>query len=120
MRSIYRYHTITRGWGDIGYNYIIGPCSGNIYQGRAGGWGVKGAHAGKFNAKTIGIMVMGNYQNQEVPQVAVDSITKLSKSLGEKYGFWPNGYSKFALPYTMSDDPCFDEFTYEEAGRLAY
>lgn len=24
MRSIYYYHTITRGWGDIGYQYVIG------------------------------------------------------------------------------------------------
>jgi hypothetical protein len=36
MRSIYNYHTITRGWGDIGYNYVIDK-QGNIYEGRAGG-----------------------------------------------------------------------------------
>lgn len=23
LRDIYKYHAITRGWGDIGYNYII-------------------------------------------------------------------------------------------------
>ena len=25
VRAIYHYHTISRGWGDIGYNYIIDP-----------------------------------------------------------------------------------------------
>ena len=31
VRSIYKYHTVSRGWGDIGYNYLIGP-SGKIYE----------------------------------------------------------------------------------------
>lgn len=24
LRSTYRYHAVTRGWGDIGYNYVVG------------------------------------------------------------------------------------------------
>jgi hypothetical protein len=36
LRSTYRYHSISRGWGDIGYNYVIGQ-RGEIYEGRAGG-----------------------------------------------------------------------------------
>lgn len=36
IRSTYRYHAVTRGWGDIGYNYIVGQ-RGKIYEGRAGG-----------------------------------------------------------------------------------
>jgi len=94
LKSIYRFHTVTRGWGDIGYNYVVGPCSGKIYEGRAGGFAVKGAHAGKFNAKTIGIMVMGNFENDEVRPIVIDTLVDLVKYLGEKYGFWPNGSSK--------------------------
>jgi len=30
VRSIYYFHAISRGWGDIGYNYLIDPL-GNIY-----------------------------------------------------------------------------------------
>lgn len=36
LRSTYRYHAVTRGWGDIGYNYVVGQ-RGTIYEGRAGG-----------------------------------------------------------------------------------
>lgn len=31
IRSMYYYHTITRGWGDIGYNYVVGQ-RGVIYE----------------------------------------------------------------------------------------
>ena len=34
LRAIYRYHTLSRQWGDIGYHYIVGQ-RGNIYEGRA-------------------------------------------------------------------------------------
>lgn len=36
IRGIYYYHAVVRGWGDIGYNYLIGQ-RGKIYEGRAGG-----------------------------------------------------------------------------------
>ena len=36
VRAIWEFHTHTRGWGDIGYNYLIDQ-NGGIYQGRSGG-----------------------------------------------------------------------------------
>jgi hypothetical protein len=33
VRSIYYYHAVTQGWGDIGYNFLIDE-SGRIYEGR--------------------------------------------------------------------------------------
>ena len=33
VRAIYYYHAVTRGWGDIGYNYLI-DAQGRIYEGR--------------------------------------------------------------------------------------
>jgi uncharacterized protein with LGFP repeats len=36
LKDVYKFHTITRGRGDIGYNFLIDPY-GNIYEGRAGG-----------------------------------------------------------------------------------
>ncbi|MDF3016854.1 MAG: N-acetylmuramoyl-L-alanine amidase family 2, partial [Thermomicrobiales bacterium] len=32
MRSIYYFHAITRGWGDIAYNYLV-DFMGNVYEG---------------------------------------------------------------------------------------
>jgi hypothetical protein len=62
LRAIYHYHAVTRGWGDIGYNFLIDRF-GRIWEGRAGGVDrpVVGAHASGFNWGTCGIAVLGNY-----------------------------------------------------------
>lgn len=36
VRSIYRYHAVDRGWGDIGYQYLI-DAAGVVYEGRWSG-----------------------------------------------------------------------------------
>jgi hypothetical protein len=75
IRDIYYYHTMTRGWGDIGYNYVMDQ-SGKVYEGRAGGEGVIGAHAGGANNGSIGISVLGNYEDNPVPEKAINSLGK--------------------------------------------
>lgn len=60
MRAVYQFHTVSRGWGDVGYHYLIDPF-GNIYEGRYGGDFVTGAHVGKHNIGNLGIALMGNY-----------------------------------------------------------
>ena len=75
MRSIYWYHTVRRGWCDIGYNFVLSP-DGRIFEGR---WSrefdpgeihdgenqkdeiVQGAHTQDFNSGSIGVSLMGNY-----------------------------------------------------------
>jgi hypothetical protein len=94
VRAIYRYHAITRGWGDIGYNYIIDPL-GNIYEGRAGGDGAIGAHALCHNNGAIGISVIGNYENIPVPEPAVDSLINLLALKAQEFNIDPQGESVF-------------------------
>jgi hypothetical protein len=62
VRGVLAYHTISRGWCDIGYNFLIDRY-GTIYEGRAGGirQPVRGAHAGDYNVDTTGISLMGNF-----------------------------------------------------------
>jgi hypothetical protein len=60
MRSIYYFHTITRGWGDIAYNYLI-DFMGNVYEGRVGGENAVGGHAEGYNAGSCGICLMGRF-----------------------------------------------------------
>lgn len=82
IQNIYRYHAVTRGWGDIGYHFIIDR-QGRIYEGRFGGNGVRGAHlyhdrkCQNFNLGTIGILLLGNYQDEAPPQVMIDSLVRL-------------------------------------------
>ena len=60
MRSIYYFHAVTRGWGDIAYNYLV-DFMGNVYEGRVGGEGAVGCHAEGYNAGSCGICLMGRF-----------------------------------------------------------
>jgi len=89
IRNIQYYHAVKRGWGDIGYNYVIDP-KGNIYEGRRGGEKVEGGHAIPVNRTSIGISVMGNFQTQAVPKEVIESIVKLSRVKAEMYNLDAN------------------------------
>lgn len=69
VRAIYYYHAVTRGWSDIGYNFLVDN-QGRIYEGRAGGENVVGGHARCFNWGTIGIAALGEY-NSARPSLAM-------------------------------------------------
>jgi N-acetylmuramoyl-L-alanine amidase/LGFP repeat len=62
VRGIYAYHTQSRGWCDIGYNFLVDRY-GNIFEGRRGGMRlpVRGAHAGDYNTNSTGISLLGNF-----------------------------------------------------------
>jgi len=94
VRAIYRYHTITRGWGDIGYNYLIDPV-GNIYEGRYGGDKVIGAHTLCHNNGTLGIAIIGNYEDDKVPEPALRSLISLIAFKGKQYNVDPDSTSSF-------------------------
>jgi uncharacterized protein YgiM (DUF1202 family) len=65
IRSIYYYHTITKGWGDIGYNYVV-DFMGNVYEGRYGGENVVGGHALGYNVGSCGICSMGRFASVQI------------------------------------------------------
>ena len=78
VRSIYAYHTQGQGWCDIGYNFLVDRF-GTVYEGRAGGINtpVRGAHAGDYNVKTVGISLMGNFQRVRPSRAMKRSLTRL-------------------------------------------
>ena len=58
IRSWQTYHMNTRGWKDIGYNYIIDQ-SGKIYSGR--GWNIGGHVLADQNSISVGVLfAVGN------------------------------------------------------------
>jgi uncharacterized protein YgiM (DUF1202 family) len=65
VRSIYYYHAVEQGWGDIGYNYLVSP-TGKIYEGRFGGQNVIGGHSYQYAIGSSGICVMGDYSNRDI------------------------------------------------------
>src|SRR3989344_221523 len=85
MRTVYQYHAVSRGWGDIGYNYVIGP-SGMIFEGRAGGDYAVGAHTFCNNVGS-----MGNYQDGKPSDVQMAALRWLLVHVTDKYKIDPNG-----------------------------
>ncbi|MEU9011477.1 N-acetylmuramoyl-L-alanine amidase [Streptomyces sp. NPDC048479] len=94
LRSIYRYHVVSSGWRDFGYNFAVDKC-GNIYEGRAGGVAkpVLGAHTLGFNTDSMGIAVLGTYSLSTPPAVAVDAVAQLTAWKLGLYGIDPRGKS---------------------------
>ncbi|MCW2764108.1 MAG: N-acetylmuramoyl-L-alanine amidase, family 2 [Nocardioides sp.] len=62
LRSIYAYHTQSRGWSDIGYNFLVDRF-GRIWEGRFGGIDrpVVGAHTLNYNDYAFAMSAIGNY-----------------------------------------------------------
>ncbi len=92
VRGIQAYQVRSRGWDDIGYNFLIDKC-GTVFEGRAGGVGrtVLGAHTLGFNADTSAIAVIGSYEAQRVtPRVRTVIAAMAAYKLGA-YGNPPNG-----------------------------
>jgi peptidoglycan-recognition protein LB len=61
MRKMQDMHQIKNGWNDIGYSFAIGG-DGRIYHGR--GYNVIGAHAPRYNDKSIGICLIGDWTSK--------------------------------------------------------
>jgi len=92
LRSIYQFHTVSRGWGDIGYN-VIADKFGRLWEGRFGGLAttVIGAHAGGFNTSTFGVSMIGNYDIVDTPQVMINSVAHVIAWKLGLYGVNPRG-----------------------------
>ncbi|WP_432546381.1 N-acetylmuramoyl-L-alanine amidase [Kineococcus sp. SYSU DK004] len=78
IRGMYRYHTVSLGWSDLGYNFVVDRFGG-IWEGRAGGITrpVVGAHAGGFNAETFGVSMMGDFTSVAPPAAMLESVARV-------------------------------------------
>lgn len=70
LRSIYAYHVKSRGWSDIGYNFLVDRF-GRIWEGRYGGIDkpVVGAHTLNYNDYSFAMSAIGNFETVQPPDV---------------------------------------------------
>lgn len=109
VRAIYRYQAVDRGFGDIGYQYLIDR-SGRVYEGRYSGTDrnpghnangskvVTAAHVGEFNSGNTGIALLGNFTSAESTQAARGALKGLLSELTTRHGIDPHGRSLYVNP----------------------
>lgn len=78
IRSIYSYHTRSRGWSDIGYNFLVDRF-GRIWEGRFGGVArpVVGAHTLGHNDYAFGASAIGNFETTRPSDQMVNAFARL-------------------------------------------
>ena len=78
LRGILAYHTQSRGWSDIGYNFIVDRF-GRIWEGRYGGVDrpVVGAHTLNYNEYSFAMSALGNFDTAQAPAAMVDAYARL-------------------------------------------
>ncbi|HET6561098.1 MAG TPA: FG-GAP-like repeat-containing protein [Marmoricola sp.] len=78
IRGIYAYHTLSRGWSDVGYNFLVDRF-GRIWEGRAGGIDrpVVGAHTLGFNDDSFAMSAIGNFEEVRPSEAVIDAYAAL-------------------------------------------
>jgi hypothetical protein len=114
MRAIYHFHTQTRGWCDVGYNFVVG-WDGTIYEGRwarayspwevhssedRSGRAVAGAHVSGYNSGSVGVSVMGNFSEVQPPPVVRRSLAELLAWEADRHDLKPRGEHTYRNPET--------------------
>src|SRR6478736_248003 len=90
VRGIYAFHTKSRGWCDIGYNFLVDRF-GRIYEGRKGSIAgfTQGAQSGGFNDDTFGVSVVGDFTSVPFPSAVVSAITRTVAWQADRSSFDP-------------------------------
>ncbi|XP_063287736.1 peptidoglycan recognition protein 1-like [Pelobates fuscus] len=87
-RNVQNYHMSSRGWCDIGYNFLVGE-DGRVYEGR--GWRNLGAHAKSFSSVSIGISFIGSFTKRAPSASALKAAQSLIKC-GVSKGYIKSAY----------------------------
>lgn len=87
IEAVKRYHTQTRGWGDIGYHWFING-KGELKKGRDEQW--VGAHCNKprgnsINFRSLGIALTGNFETESPSKEQIATLETLVANLRAKY-----------------------------------
>lgn len=110
VRAIYRYHAVDRGWGDIGYQFLVDE-AGNVYEGRhtdddpstppgrnAAGDGVVAAHVSGWNSGNLGTALLGTLTARRPTAPAQRATERLLAELAARHGIDPRGSARYVNP----------------------
>lgn len=114
MRSMYYFHTVTRGWCDLGYNFVISP-DGRIFEGR---WSrnfdpweihdsenndneaVQGAHTSGYNSGSVAVSLMGNYSTVRMTSEMRRSLVGFLAWEADRHNLRPKASHTYKNPAT--------------------
>jgi N-acetylmuramoyl-L-alanine amidase-like protein len=102
IRAIYYFHAVTRGWGDIGYNYLVDKY-GNIWTGRSGGDNVVGGHAYGWNYGSFGVAAIGTFTSIQPTSAMVGAIANIIAMKFAQFGIAPYGADTFTHKEQRTD-----------------
>uniref|UniRef100_A0A8C4QIX1 Peptidoglycan-recognition protein n=1 Tax=Eptatretus burgeri TaxID=7764 RepID=A0A8C4QIX1_EPTBU len=100
VRKVQDFHMDVRNWWDIGYNFLVGE-DGRAYEGR--GWTTEGAHAEGYNNCSIGISVMGTFEDAAPNITALHTLQKII-TFGVTEGFIDLNYTLYGHRQTGPTD----------------
>uniref|UniRef100_A0A3F2YX68 Peptidoglycan-recognition protein n=1 Tax=Anopheles farauti TaxID=69004 RepID=A0A3F2YX68_9DIPT len=89
MQSMQRMHQDVRQWNDIGYSFAVGG-DGRVYQGR--GFNVVGAHAPRYNNRSVGICLIGDWV-ADLPPKNMLAATQTLIEYGVRQGIIAQNYT---------------------------
>jgi hypothetical protein len=125
VRGIQRYHVLSNGWNDIGYNFLVDKC-GRLFEGRRGGVdrAVLGAHTMGFNSHSSAIAVIGDYRARGVSATVRSAIAQVAAYKLGGYGQWPGGRTALVSSgsdrYARGTTVAFNRVSgHRDAGRTA-
>ncbi|CAG9857853.1 unnamed protein product [Phyllotreta striolata] len=91
-RNIQEYHIASKGWSDIGYNFLIGG-DGRAYEGR--GWTGCGAHTIGYNNRSLGVGFIGTFTVDQPAENQLRAFDRLTK-MGVESGYLVEDFTIFS------------------------
>lgn len=108
VRAIYRNDTVGKGYGDIGYHFLIDR-NGQVYEGRwsgpdgtpahdATGRMVTGAHVQGYNSGNLGIALLGTFTTTPPTTAARTALVQLLADLAGRHTLDPTAKVLYRNP----------------------